>query len=87
MRVDLALGLRARRIGVELAAANPLQDGLGQDRSCGIARAEEQHVVGLGHDALLLFATGAALGAQEAPPQQFSVRKPTSPFMAAKSAE
>jgi hypothetical protein len=29
----------------------------------------------------------AVAGAHEAPPQQFSVRKPTSPFMASKLAE
>ena len=46
LRMHRALGLRARRIGDELALADLVQDRLGQDRARRIAGAEEQHVVG-----------------------------------------
>ncbi|PHJ93937.1 hypothetical protein VF09_37215 [Nostoc linckia z9] len=48
--VNFTLRLRAGRIGLELASAEPVEDGFGDDRAGGIAGAEEEHMVDLvGH--------------------------------------
>lgn len=50
MRVHFPFGLASRGISIEASAAFLVQDGFGKDRTSGIARAQEEHVIGLiGH--------------------------------------
>src|SRR4051812_45614720 len=46
-RVNPALRLRAPAVSLEPAVARLVKNGLGQHRTCGVACAEEEHVVEL----------------------------------------
>ncbi len=50
MRIDFALWLTARGESPEAPAPFLVEDGFGENGTCGVARAQEEHVVGLvGH--------------------------------------
>ena len=89
-----AFRLAAGGIGAEIPASFPVEDGLRDDRSGGIAGAQKQHVVGAVHHALTGLRFFAFAGAQRgagrhfsgAPLQQLSVRKPSSAVIVSKRA-
>src|SRR3546814_14761746 len=66
------LGEAARAIGAEAVAAIAVEHRLGEDRSGGIARAQEQHVVGRIGSFQQQSASSATSGAHRSarPPQQ-----------------
>ena len=93
VRIYCRLGLAAGAVGMKAPMPQFVQDRLGDDGAGRVAGAEKQHIEWtLAHAGILRrfaavgwqIATGAQVSG--APPQQFSVRNPSSAFIVAKRA-